>query len=130
MPENLLTRNNVSLQSGSNPYGPFARPDGMSAFEIILGRCTTATPNDWDDPATTALIQIQYSYDGGQTWTPPEANQAGPVAGGVKVYRGEEIPEWVAGFKMDPLPTHIMGDIIVANGPLRTSVRVEAVENF
>jgi hypothetical protein len=124
---NLLTRNNVNLQTGPNSYGPFARPANMLGFQIVMGFFTTATPTNWPNATTTAQIFIQYSYDGGNTWSPPEDNNAGPMAGGIHTDKvGAQVPQWEVGFQMNPLPTHIQGNIEVVGGPLRTSMQVNA----
>src|SRR4051812_33247046 len=126
--QNLVNLNNVNLPSGDTPFGPFAVPNGLAGFQIIMARCTTATPTIWPNAATTAEVHFQFSWDGGVTWSDPNANMAGPVGGGIQSGRSGEMASWISQWRFNPAaPTHLQGFVRVTNGPLRTSVQVIAI---
>lgn len=106
---------------GIYTFGPIATPNGLDGFDIRVGRCTTATPTLWPNVSTTVKIDMQYSYDGGVTYTPLGANSFGPVPGGIISSHGVETAEWVTSAHFSPNePTHFKGQITVAGGPIRT----------
>jgi len=110
--------------SGSIQRGPFAFPNGLDGFDIRIGRCTTADPTIWSDPATIITIDMQFSYDGGSTYTPLGANSFSNT-GGIKVGRDGEIPEDIVSWGFHPdEPTHAMAKLTVTNGPVKTYLDV------
>lgn len=119
----LLDLGAITLPSGAREFGPFARPANMVGFQVTLGRCTTATPALWSDVNSTIEIQLDASFDGGNTWSTGGA--FGPLPGGIRTNRTGEVPAWIIGASWNPLPTHIRGRVIVINGPVPTTLLVE-----
>jgi hypothetical protein len=113
--------------AGSVDFGPRATPNGLNGFDVRIGRCTTLTPDLWVSESTIIMIDMQFSYDGGITYTPIGAN-SWSSNGGIKVTRGIELAEDIVtwGFSPDE-PTHLKGRIS-ANEPVRTYVDVTITE--
>lgn len=110
--------------SGSIQRGPFAFPNGLDGFDIRIGRCTTADPTIWSDPATIITIDMQFSYDGGATYTPLGQNSFSNV-GGIKTGRDGEIPEDIVSWGFSPdQPDHAMIKLTCENGPVKTYLDV------
>jgi len=106
--------------SGTRAFGQIATPNGLAGFDIRIGRCTSATPTIWLDPATIVELQLQFSYDGGVIYTPLGAN-GWSQGGGIITQRGVEAPESVLTWRFRPAePTHFKGQITVRNGPITT----------
>ena len=110
--------------NGSVDFGPRAVPNGLSGFDIRIGRCTTATPTLWVSSSTIVTIDMQFSYDGGATYTALGAN-SWSGGGGIVTNRGVEIPESVVSWGFSPNePNFLKGRITVTGGPIRTYLDV------
>jgi hypothetical protein len=110
--------------SGSIDRGPFAFPNGLNGFDIRIGRCTTVDPTIWSDPTTIITIDMQFSYDGGTTYTAIGAN-SWSGGGGILSGRDGEVAETVLTWEFHPAePTHAKARLTVANGPVKTYLDV------
>lgn len=110
---------NGTVQFASRPY-----PNGMAGFDVRIGRCTSADPTIWVLPTTIVTLDLQFSFDGGATYTPLGANrwQGG---GGIIVQKGVEVAESVITWRFAPVEaTHVKGQISVSGGPIRTYLDV------
>lgn len=117
----------ATYPAGTRNFGPIAVPNGLSGFNVSVQRCTDADPTIWPSAAVTVRLDLQFSYDGGNTWTPIGDNSAGPAQGGIMTNEktGAQYPAWVCGWRFKPdEPTHLKGQITVAGGPIRTSLSV------
>jgi hypothetical protein len=113
--------------SGSYPFGPWAFTQGLDGFDIRLGRCTAATPLLWPLTTTRVRIDMQFSYDGGETFTEIGAN-SWEGGGGVVSKNGVDIAETSVSWNFAPNePTHAKATVTVINGPVRTYVDVTIV---
>lgn len=112
--------------NGVYPFGPIATPNGLNAFKVSMGSCTTADPTIWPNASTVVALDLQFSYDNGATYTPAGGNGAS-FTGGIKVdtKTGLEIPEKAYSVRFNPdEPDHFKGTITVTGGPVRTYVDV------
>jgi hypothetical protein len=106
--------------SGTRSFGPIATPNGLAGFDVRIGRCTSVDPTIWPNLATIVKLDLQFSYDGGVTYTPLGAN-SWEGGGGIAVGRDGEVPEAVLSWRFKPdEPTHFKAQITVTNGPIRT----------
>lgn len=106
--------------SGTREFGPFSTPNGLSGFDIRIGSCTSVEPTIWSNPATVVTVAMQFSYDGGVTYSPLGAN-SWKSNGGIKLQRGAELIERVMSWRFAPdEPTNFKGQITVQNGPITT----------
>lgn len=110
----------ANYPSGSRNFGPWTFPNGLDGFDIRIGRCTTADPTIWSNPATIITLDLQFSFDGGATFSEVGAN-SWEQGGGIITQRGVEVPESVVSWRFSPdEPTHAKARITVQNGPVRT----------
>ncbi len=110
--------------SGSVSFGPRAVPNGLAGFNVRIGRCTSADTSIWTNPATIVRLDMQFSYDGGTTWTPLGAN-SWEQGGGIITQRGVEAPESIVSWDFSPdEPNALKGQITVTNGPIKTYLDV------
>jgi hypothetical protein len=111
--------------NGTVSFGPRLFSNGLAGFDIRIGRCTTADTSIWTNATTIVTIDLQFSYDGGSTYTALGANSwSGP--GGIVTSHGVEIPETVLTWDFnstDPnfaKPNALKGQITVTGGPIKT----------
>jgi hypothetical protein len=121
----------ATYPSGSRSFGPFATPNGLIGFSVNIGRCTSADPTTWSNASTVVNLFMQFSYDGGVTYTAETANSFTNMTGGIVLARGVELPEQVCSWNFTSTepqfingPTHLKGRIEVVNGPIKTYVDV------
>ncbi len=122
-----------TYQSGTRSFGPWAFPRGLNGFDIRIGRCTTDTPDLWTEPDTRIRVDLQFSFDGGATYTPIGDN-SWEGSGGVVTKRGQEVAESVVSWRFSIAgengqqvpyePTHAKASVTVINGPVRTYLDV------
>lgn len=115
-----------SFPQTSIPTGEFtipvtSLPASINTLTVSVARCTTATPTIWPDPATTLMVQTQYSYDGAVTWDFPDT--WGGVGG---IFHDPKTNTDIAMTSSQQVfdkgsPTHVKGKLTVTNGPLVTS---------
>lgn len=106
--------------NGTYQFGPVATPNGLNGFDIRIGSCTTADPTIWPNATTIVTLDLQFSYDGGATYTPIGAN-SWSQGGGIFESHGVETPERVLSWRFSPNePTHFKGQITVTGGPIKT----------
>lgn len=99
-------------------------PNGMAGFDVRIGRATTADPTIWAQPSTRVKIDLQFSFDGGATFTPIGAN-TWEGGGGIVSHRGTEQAETVLSWRFHPVEaTDVKGQITVTGGPIRTYLDV------
>ena len=113
----LITNLSISQPTGLSEVGPWPIPDGLSAADIRIQYCTTATPLIWPRVTTTISIVALFSTDVGVTWR--QVSSMGTY-GGIHVGRGAvEVPE-TAWFFSVPLAASrlIKFAVTVADGPL------------
>lgn len=110
--------------NGTYDRGPFATPNGLDGFDIRIGRCTSADPTIWPNATTVVTIDLQVSFDGGDTFSPLGANRA-VLAGGIESQRGVEIAESIVSWRFSPdEPTHLKLQVKVEGGPIKTYMDV------
>lgn len=113
------------------PAGTFqlaqrATPNGLAGFDLRIGRCTTATPTIWPNASTRVTLDLQFSFDGGASWTPLGGNSWSQV-GGIIVVRGVEVPEDIVSWRFAPdEPTHVRGQITLSE-PTRSYLDITVV---
>jgi hypothetical protein len=109
---------------GTYVFGPIATPNGLAGFDVRIGRNTAATPTLWLLGSTLVTLDLQFSYDGGNTYTALGAN-SWSQGGGVILQRGIEAPESVLSWKFSPTePDHLKGQIVISGGPITTYLDV------
>lgn len=84
---------------GTNgPFGPFAVPTGATAAQLVIDRVASLN----GQPNTVSILaELQFSQDGGSTWTPLGQYNFTTVGGSV-VYNGQVAT--TSGFSMNPMP--------------------------
>lgn len=116
----------ANYPAGSVQLTQRATPNGLSGFDIRIGRCTTATPTQWPLSSTRVTLDLQFSFDGGATFTPLGANSWSQV-GGIIVVRGVEVPEDIVSWRFSPQePTHVKGQITLSE-PTRSYLDITVV---
>jgi len=55
----------MSLPTGVTPIPQTSLGVSVKSVTLSLARCTTATPTIWPSAATTLVIALEVSYDGG-----------------------------------------------------------------
>lgn len=111
----------ANYPNGTREFGPWAFPNGLAGFDVRIGRCTSASPTLWPNASTTLDLQLQFSYDGGATWTAIGANGTGPRSGGIITQRGIDLAEEVFSWRFSPdEPTHAKATVTITGGPLRS----------
>jgi hypothetical protein len=115
-----------NYQNGVYDFGPVDVPDAVTRVEYKIARCTTATPTIWPNATTTLTINMEYSLDGGATWWGVGGGVDG-ATGGIQMDKyGTSERTYEMGFGTIPSGAGrlIRGRVIIAGGPLRTSVGV------
>lgn len=113
--------------AGTYPFGPIALPNGTHGFNVSVQRCTSANPTIWPSSTTTLQFDLQFSCDGGKTYSKLGENSAGPSLGGIITdpKTGQEVPAWVFCWRFSPVDaTHVKGVITIAGGSVKTSATV------
>lgn len=111
-----------SISFASRPF-----PNGMAGFDVRIGRCTTLDPTIWVLPTTIVTIDLQFSFDGGISYTPIGQN-SWSGSGGIIVQRGVEAAETVLSWRFSPLEaTNMKGQITVSGGPIRTYLDITVI---
>ena len=113
--------------NGSRAFGPYAFAGGVDQIGFSIGRNTPADPSIWPNASTILTFDMQFSFDGGVTYTP--AQIFGPFSGGIITNKnGVEYPETRVSWAFSPDPcTHIKGVVTVASGPIRTYLDIDGV---
>lgn len=105
--------------AGVYPFGPIATPNGLAGFDLRIGR-TGATPPCWTDPTTGIRLDLQFSYDGGVTYTPIGQN-SWEGTGGAKVQHGVELVEEPLTWRFSPDEPNMFKGQITVSGPAVTT---------
>lgn len=113
---------------GSRAFGPYAFAGGADRLGLSIGRSTAADLSIWPLPTTILTFDVQFSFDGGASYTEPGA-WVWSEGGGVMTDRtGAEIPETRVSWSFSPNPlTHIKGTVAVSGGPIRTYLDIDGV---
>lgn len=95
-------------------------PQGIGGLVILIARCTTDTPNIWQNASDEIEFRIDVSLDNEATWN----NNAfvGRYQGGIQAKNGVEATHVEATFFMTPAPTHLRAAMEIIGGPIRTSM--------
>lgn len=107
----------ITVQSGSQTFGPANVTNGTSSITVRLARCTTARPSLWPDANTIIDCQAEVSTDGGSTYKP---NNGFGAAGGIFLNRdGSESTETTFTCGLPPGNNRkVRLKVTVTNGPL------------
>lgn len=118
----VVDQKNFTLPNGATPIPQVALPANSTKMVLSLARCTTATPTFWPNTNQTIHVDLQFSYDGGASW---QVANAFDSSGGIVTFHGQEVAQSTGTWIYAPNPTHLRGQLIVTNGPVRTSVTVD-----
>jgi len=118
----------ANYPNGTRQFGPWTFPNGLDGFDIRVGRCTTATPNIWPNENTRVSFLIEFSFDGGQTYSLQQSWT--PQGGGIRSKGGVELAEEKVSWSFEVAdsegrsaayePTHARATVTVTGGPIRT----------
>lgn len=118
----------ATYATGSYPFDAVPLPHGTDQFQVVVARCTSSDPLIWPSRDTTIHADLQFSYDGGKTFSPPGSNWAGPTHGGVIQDKlGNDVPVWSFGWRFVPDATHVKGVLTIEGGEVRTEVILAGV---
>lgn len=95
-------------------------PRGMEGCEIVIPRCTTATPTIWPDAASLIVVRLDFSLDNQANWV--NDYFVSRQSGGIKSKNGVEVTQALMSMYFSPPPTHYRGTLEIINGPIRTSM--------
>lgn len=97
-------------------------PNGLSGFQVEIGRSTTADTTIWPDTATELQITVVPSFDGGATFDPTAKISSGRKKGGIITYprTSIEVATETFGGGFNPPANAVRIEVEVFNGPLRT----------
>lgn len=111
-------------RAGSRGFGPVPLPDGVTRLTARVARCTAATPTVWPDASSTLSIELEASFDGGQTWVSGGAFSA---MGGIHVrHDGTQAAESSATWEYPQASGRMLrGQVVVTGANARTTVIVE-----
>lgn len=114
--------------NGSRAFGPYAFAGGIDRIGLSIGRNTPTDPTIWPNASTTLTLDVQFSFDGGLTYTLPGTWVWSDVGGEFLDKLGVAIPEVRISWLFSPVPcTHIKGTVAVSGGPLRTYLDIDGV---
>jgi hypothetical protein len=111
----------VSLPTGVTPIPATAVPASVTSCVVSINRCTTATPLNWPDAATTLDVALELSFDNQATWV--GGGSVTGWSGGIAFKRDKVTEQPTSDLALTYVthPTHVRGTITVTNGPLVTS---------
>jgi hypothetical protein len=114
--------------NGSRAFGPYAFAGGIDQIGFSIGRATTLDPTIWTLESTVLTFDVQFSFDGGVTYTPPDTWVWSQGGGEILDELGAAIPETRVSWSFNPDPcTHIKGTVTVSGGPIRTYLDIDGV---
>ena len=117
---NVWTLQSTSLPNGATSIPATALPGFTTAntLSILIGQAVGANALTWAKPATSVVIALEVSYDGGNTW----------LGGGGTEHIGAPGSKLAAAAQFggtfgygNDVPTHVRGTITITNGPLTLS---------
>ena len=118
----------ANYPNGSRSFGPYAFAGGADQLGFSIGRNTPANPTIWPLTTTILTFDVQFSFDGGVTYTPTGRWVWSQGGGALLNKLGVVIPESRVAWKFDPDPcTHIKGTVTVSGGPIRTYLDIDGV---
>jgi len=114
----------ITIQSGSQTFGPANVTNGTSVITIHLARCTTPTPTLWPNQNTTLECMLEVSTDGGTVYKP---NNGFSAAGGIFLNRdGSESTETTFTCRMpDGNNRKVRMNVTITNGPFNSLLTTE-----
>lgn len=112
----------ATYAAGSYSFEPVYLPRGTSGLVVMVARCTSQEPEVWPDASTTIRADMQFSFDGGVTYSDLGANSAGPMHGGIIDTGVSEVALWSFGWRFVPDATHVKGTFTVDGGEVRTMI--------
>lgn len=118
----------ANYPNGSRSFGPYAFAGGVDQLGISIGRNTPADPTVWSSASTVLTFDVQFSFDGGVTYTPLGKWVWSQGGGALLDKSGVAVPETRVSWKFSPQPlTHIKGTVTVSGGPIRTYLDIDGV---
>lgn len=114
--------------NGTLAFGPFARGVGIVQLGFRVGLPTAADPTVWPSATTILTFDVQFSFDGGVTYTAP-GSWVWSQGGGERLNKlGAQEPETGVAWSFSPDPlTHLKGTVTVGGGPIRTYLDIDGV---
>mgnify|MGYP003648061566 CR=1 FL=1 len=118
----------ANYPNGTRAFGPYAFAGGVDQIGFSIGRNTPAAPNVWASASEILTFDVQFSFDGGATYTLPGTWVWSEGGGQILDRFGIAIPETRVGWTFSPDPcTHIKGTVTVSGGPIRTYLDIDGV---
>jgi hypothetical protein len=118
----IFTFTNMSFPTGTTNLPQTSIPANTSSITLALARNTAAAPTKWPNATTTIHLALQFSYDGGVTFVPAAPFDS---AGGLQRIHNHDVAQSTATWTFKVNPTHVKGILVVAGGPLLTTVTID-----
>jgi len=125
----LLNNIAISLNDGSQVFGPVGVPNPVSTIRIALKRQTPLTPLFWPDVNTQISFSVDVSVDSGNTF---QFLCGFTSSGGIVLQRdgtASPLTQLVCNLpaRVAPFTRQMIGTLIVTGGPLVSELTVEVL---